>query len=63
MIKKKFLENSFSTPSSIGSKIKSSQSYLGMHNICTDSKLSLDLEPSFYFFFLMGFFYLNLCKR
>lgn len=51
MIKKKFLENSFSTPSSIGSKIKSSQSYLGMHNICTDSKLSLDLEPSFIFFF------------
>lgn len=62
MIKKKILENSFSTPSSIRSKIKSSQSYLGMHNICTDSKLSLDLEPSF-IFFLMGFFYLNLCKR
>lgn len=62
MIKKKILENSFSTPSSIGSKIKSSQSYLGMHNICTDSKLSLDLEPSF-IFFLMGFFYLNLYKR
>lgn len=58
MIKKKIIEN----PSSIGSKIKSSQSYLGMYNICTDSKLSLDLEPSF-IFFLMGFFYLNLCKR
>lgn len=41
MIKKKIIEN----PSSIGSKIKSSQSYLGMHNMCTDSKLSLDLEP------------------
>lgn len=51
MIKNKILENSFSTPLSIGSKIKSSQSYLGMHNIYTDSKLSLDLEPSLILFF------------
>lgn len=40
MMKNILLENYFSTPSSIGSKIESYQCYLGMHNICTDSKLS-----------------------
>lgn len=49
--KKKFLKILFQLLIIIGSKIKISQSYLGMHNICTDSKLSLDLEPSLILFF------------